>query len=223
MSIHPYHNLGDVQLLSVDGTILVADSWRLARSSSFFAGLFDLPPPISGQASSHKDLLSLLDPVEVDFSAEVIDLFLNLINVSKPSIPSSAFPQTLDLLELCDKYDVNENIQGLVRDRLLMQVEDRQWQLLIWSGKRNDILMAREALRRMPPHSFIANTTYESSRKGVLMPLWHALGKLPQSWQLEILRLAFIPINLNTRSGVKSYQFEVTGDWDSVSQKFTPK
>ncbi|WVQ62555.1 uncharacterized protein L199_000697 [Kwoniella botswanensis] len=223
MSIHPYHNLGDIQLLSVDGTILMADSWRLARSSTFFAGLFDLPPPTSTHTSYPKNLLSLVEPIEVEFFAEVIDLFLNLINVSKPSIPSSAFPQTLDLLELCDRYDVNENIQGLVRDRLLMQTEDRQWQLLIWSGKRNDIHMAREALRRMSPHSFIARTTYESSREGVFVPLWYALGKLPQSWQLEILRLAFIPINLNKRPGVKSYQFEVTGDWDSVSQKFTPK
>ncbi|KAK6905347.1 hypothetical protein I204_05297 [Kwoniella mangroviensis CBS 8886] len=223
MFIHPYHNLGHISLLSVDGTILMADSWRLARSSTFFAGLFDLPPPTPGQTSYPKDLLSLVEPIEMEFFAEVIDLFLNLINVSKPSIPSSAFPQTMDLLELCDKYDVNENIQGLVRDRLLMQIGDRQWQLLIWSGKRNDIHMAGEALPRMTPHSFIASTTYESPRKGLFVPLWYALGKLPQSWQLEIIRLAFIPINLDTRPGVKSYQFEVTGDWDSVSQKFTPK
>ncbi|WVW81929.1 hypothetical protein I302_103932 [Kwoniella bestiolae CBS 10118] len=163
MAIHPYHNQGDIQLRSLDMIILMADSWRLVRSSTFFASLFDLPPPSSNTSSYPKDLLGLIDPIDLDYHSDVIDLFLNLVNVSKPPIPSCAFRQTLDLLELCDKYDVDKNIESLVRDRLLMQIEDCQWQLLIWSGKRHDIPMAREALRRMSPQSFMAQNAYESS------------------------------------------------------------
>ncbi|WVR03506.1 hypothetical protein IAU60_000497 [Kwoniella sp. DSM 27419] len=170
--VHPFHREGDIGLATTDGLVLMASCARLARASTVFADMVEMARPAaiqeqdshsrpssSGPATGEARPLSeiqTLQVVDVGFSSKTTDHFLSLINVIKPSIPLIDFDGALDLLDLCDKYDVLPRLQGLIKDALMMRVKGRQWRLLVWAGRRDDVDMAREALCRMTTKRFMA-------------------------------------------------------------------
>ncbi|WVF66170.1 hypothetical protein IAT40_000910 [Kwoniella sp. CBS 6097] len=160
--------------------------------------------------------------VDLDYTALVLDYFLNLINVSKPSIPPSNFHNTLDLFDLCLTFDVRPLIRGVVSDRLMIQSHGRLWELFIWASKKNNILMAKEALRRMSNNTFLAygkaarprdafgryNAIEIGSEPGTGSGTGSGSGSVQRDWhpavgEVEILRLVLKPVRVPTENGTR--------------------
>ncbi|WVQ93796.1 hypothetical protein IAU59_000874 [Kwoniella sp. CBS 9459] len=257
--VHAYHRQGDIALRSTDGVVLMADSWRLANASPVFEGMFEIPVPPTplyaptnpprqppstisrprwntGPTShSHSAVLrqrSGHQTVDLDYTTLVLEYFLNLINVSRPSIPPCNFHNSLELLDLCFKFDVEPHIQSVVHDRLLTQCDGRQWELLIWASRRSNVNMAKEALKRMSKRAFMSygKLRYLDPDLGISSRVidrelpWHALNKLQPIWEVEILRLVLKPVERGNEDsqGTDFRSFGITHDWTLVAKEFNP-
>ncbi|OCF36152.1 hypothetical protein I316_02024 [Kwoniella heveanensis BCC8398] len=251
--VHPYHRQGDIALRSSEGTILRADSWRLASASTVFTDMFEIPLPLPSQSitdsltpssststTSTKDKSLHLDlrpkegspeirlhthpqTIDLDYPTIALDYFLNLINVSRPSIPPGEFHHTLHLLDLCLTFDIKSSIEELVTCRLLHQSHGRQWKLLIWASQKNYVSIAKEALKRMSKEIFLSygkSDDFGVSPSGPCPPSlqsrlsdtpvlvgrpislsgpcsqlpWHALSKLQPLWEIKLLRSVLRPV-----------------------------
>ncbi|OCF36153.1 hypothetical protein I316_02025 [Kwoniella heveanensis BCC8398] len=263
--VHLYHRHGDIAIRSDDGMILMDDSWGLADASTVFKDMFELPrptlphhptpasplrpilksPSATKTAKRPRSHLTSTDlqstqTIDVDYPSSVLDQFLNLVNVSRPAIPTTSdLSQSLALFDLCQKFDVKPAILGMVRDRLLIQTYDRQWKLLIWADKRNDSAMAKEALRRMTKVSFLCYEPASSTQsKGRVTPRiesarlqlqtkgrkgipWHALRRLQPACENELLRL-ILQIK-ESNADPDTFFYEVTRDWQKVAENFNPR
>ncbi|OCF45205.1 hypothetical protein I317_01008 [Kwoniella heveanensis CBS 569] len=99
-TIHEYHRQGDISIRSKDHVILWANSWRLADASIVFRDMFELPRPFkqygkrqrtSGDVCSDWSAADIGEnrPIHLDYDADVISTFLDLINVSSPFVPTT--------------------------------------------------------------------------------------------------------------------------------------
>ncbi|WVQ80346.1 hypothetical protein IAT38_002451 [Cryptococcus sp. DSM 104549] len=180
-SFHEYHNRGDIPFLASDGTILMAESWRLARVGGFFADMLELPPPRPKHPTSNPSAFTredipgaLCDPIPTDTAAPVLDLFLNYSNVSEPSliVKVLGWDETRALYLFCRRFQITDVIAGPVNTRLSALTAERPWDLLLWAGELEDVALARRALANMTGAVF--------TRQGhASLRFWGALGNLP--------------------------------------------
>ncbi|WVF66167.1 hypothetical protein IAT40_000907 [Kwoniella sp. CBS 6097] len=256
---HIYHRQGDISIRSKDNVILWADSWRLADASVVFKDLLDLPQVVNrnGKRQQIENLINQCSAhrpdrqaIPVDYNADVIGTFLDLINVSIPFLPINLtnFKQVQGLFEMCDKFDVKTEIQVKVKERLLACSKDHPWALLIMASDRNDIPLAKEALRLMTASQFFGHqvnepvlvsrafrisrvdrgnetsqiprpTNANASDNSPPVHLWTNMRQLRPDWQLCLLQLALIvPFPPRSFKG----PVEVSDDWKYIASKFQP-
>ncbi|WWC85924.1 uncharacterized protein L201_000794 [Kwoniella dendrophila CBS 6074] len=100
-----------------------------------------------------------------------------------------------------------------------------QWDLLIWSAERNDLLMARRALGLMTSEDFANPIVKNEIRQKVRIDFWAAMSKLPIEWQYDLLRNTLVASKScgidcgNRNKGVMT----VIEDWTSLAAAFDPK
>nr|XP_031863562.1 uncharacterized protein CI109_000814 [Kwoniella shandongensis]KAA5530634.1 hypothetical protein CI109_000814 [Kwoniella shandongensis] len=168
-------------------------------------------------------------PIQTDTPPSTLDTFLNLINVSSPSVsfPSLSYAETKDLLLLCERYSVKPYITLAVEQRLWdltsAGIRCTTWDVLIWAGQRNDIRMGKESLKRMNAQNFISprqeNGTYVGQEK-----FWKRFGELPDSWQLALVKSGILGEafpNVKVKGSTVACLL-VTTDWKKVADKFKP-
>ncbi|WWD09078.1 hypothetical protein V865_007198 [Kwoniella europaea PYCC6329] len=197
---HPYHSDGNVILRATNGTLFGADSWRLAKASTVFKDMFDIPQPISFGYPIASRWVNQEQPIDMEVTSFILETFLNLINVSIPSLPNGlSFAQMTALSGLCDKFIVTKNIVDQVSPGLVLAGANDPWDLLVWASKKNYLFMGRKALSYMGPEGFTKVHTIppvSSGRSGdgstlKYKPFWDRFHLLSPSWQIALLTTAF--------------------------------
>ncbi|WVQ93794.1 hypothetical protein IAU59_000872 [Kwoniella sp. CBS 9459] len=166
---HKYHRQGDISIRSQDNVILWADSWRLADASTVFRDMFEIPEAVNEngkreRAAEPVNPLATSGPgrnaISLDYTADTISAFLDLTNVSTPGIPMTmrTFNQAKDLYEMCDQYDVTKKIMKRVKEQLMARSAEDPWALLIFASKRDNVDLAREALKTMSRTHFFGGS-----------------------------------------------------------------
>ncbi|WVQ62539.1 uncharacterized protein L199_000681 [Kwoniella botswanensis] len=224
--IHWFHRFGDLQLRSTDKIIFTVFSERLRAVSSVFKDMMDIGQQKSSTTGTKRKSPPDADVIDVGFESKTLEIFLDMINVPKPSPLTTDFVCSLRLHEFCDKFDITGNIKDMVKTRLLQCTsESYAWDLLIWSAERNDTDMARKALARMTGRAFISPQFLDNkSNARISIDFWAAISKLPAIWQHDLLRLALQ--SDKPSEGRYSYlagpHLAVTTDWSSLATRFKP-
>ncbi|WRT63721.1 uncharacterized protein IL334_000644 [Kwoniella shivajii] len=243
--IHAFHRYGDLRLRSDEGTIFRVDSQRLADISPVFDNMLELPQPSCPTGNKRIGLSSV--PIDLAFSSNVLEIFFELLYSMKATLPSLPFSDALSLYEFCEMFDIAPRLKGLSRKAIISAaIEGGQWALLIWSADRNDLVMAREALRKMTNDDFLRPQIARLPGKWNKVTFWSAVEKLPLSWQTHLLRLTLHPPSLKnisvppksvgytlkckreempmnpTSTHHDAASFKMTQDWASVASLFMP-
>ncbi|KZV97582.1 hypothetical protein EXIGLDRAFT_730261 [Exidia glandulosa HHB12029] len=106
-AVHPdFATPEDLTLISSDGVHFNIASTHLARTSSFFRGMFDLPPPPGTKPGAHS--LTLLE------DSATLDVLLKLV-LGLPAPPErlSSWQQVNPILRAAEKYDIQGALQFL--------------------------------------------------------------------------------------------------------------
>ncbi|WWC58263.1 uncharacterized protein I303_100801 [Kwoniella dejecticola CBS 10117] len=226
---HWYHRHGDIEIRSLGGTILRADSWRLAAASKVFADMMEVTSENTAEVTTptKRKSINMIEPIEIDQSSKIISYLLDLVNQANPTTPPSGYDETTALYDLCDKFVVVDRIRSRVSLRIEQVGSHRQWNLLVFAGARNDVPLARTALSMMNEQTFSAETSDEPQGAVLYnMNFRQRMAILPESWQLELYRKAFeTPSSLNDHSSYSyssSYGMKVRPDWKALAIAFQP-
>ncbi|WWC58272.1 uncharacterized protein I303_100810 [Kwoniella dejecticola CBS 10117] len=224
--IHAFHRYGDLQLRSTDKVIFKVILERMADISAVFRNMMEVVDPMLITFGMKRKAAPEADVIDTDLSSAELEIFLDLVNVPNPVMPSVAFPRALRLHEFCDKFEVYDKIKGIVKTELLSNgAQGYQWALLIWAAKRDDLVMARDVLSIMTPAAFLAPNFPKPTQTPIRCTFWSAMSELPLSWQLELCRLSLTaPLDSQLDAwvgGPKS--MKVTLDWVGLSTRFRPQ
>ncbi|WVQ80265.1 hypothetical protein IAT38_002370 [Cryptococcus sp. DSM 104549] len=202
--VHAFHRHGDIILLANDRVMFYADSWKLAQASEFFSGMFSTaqpdhiappapaPAPKRGRnaasaASASSNISQKGDksevtgaPIDLDVPSNILDLFLNLANVSVPFIPDTDYDTALQLISFCEKFLVRQDIVDQVLVALTEQGKKCQWKLLINAAERGSRTIAAEALGMMKGETFLLGSAPDYDFR-------KSMSQLPPAWQADIM------------------------------------
>ncbi|WWC58258.1 uncharacterized protein I303_100796 [Kwoniella dejecticola CBS 10117] len=206
-----------ISIVSEDGVEFKADSDRLRKASTLFANMLNEPQ------------LHDSSPLPIPFPAEVIQTFLDLINVSSPS----SLLKTLidvdivqDLFRFTD-YAGCDDLHFEVRRRLLKLSKNHPRKNALWllqfGSDVNDVGLAKIALKRLAKQSsfsFASENLFDGFR--------NLVERLQPSFQAEILSLVL------TKTAGDAREFAVRGlidwdtrnnehDWEWVGRSFNPE
>ncbi|WWC66684.1 uncharacterized protein I206_100588 [Kwoniella pini CBS 10737] len=224
--IHWYHRHGDIEIRASGGTILRADSWRLAAASNVFADMLEVTSPVAedfAEATHKRKAEDPIAPIDLDHSAAIISHFLDLVNQAHPTVPPSNYDETIALYILCDQFDAVKRIKSQVDLRIQQVGCVRQWNLLVFASTRDDLNLAKKAISFMDDHTFSVNRHFDEPQGAALCGLKFSerMAILPESWQLELYRKAFGPPPQN-RYNSATYNLEMKTDWAKVALDFNP-
>ncbi|WWD09072.1 hypothetical protein V865_007192 [Kwoniella europaea PYCC6329] len=216
-NVHPFHRYGDIQLISKDNMILMADSRRLSDVSWHMG--YEVGKALSNGMQ-----------IEMDgWSSETISLFLDLINVSKPSEPTAELPVLFELATFCQDNELdNEEINELLRESMVKaaRIDNRQWSLLLFT---NEVIraplewqLAKSALRIMTKETFLHPIIFDTKKKEfVRLGFWRAFDELPKRWQRQLIRSTFL-VPDEQADGTMMNDVRMTTDWEKVADQFDP-
>ncbi|OCF59505.1 hypothetical protein L486_02172 [Kwoniella mangroviensis CBS 10435] len=216
-SVHPFHRYGDIQLISKDGIILMADSRRLSNLSS------RMRVEVSRALKKEK---------EVDmrrWSSQTTSLFLDVIDVSKPKEPIVDLPELFELTSIYAQYvsPVDDDFLESLAERMLdlAQTDNLQWSLLLFADEvlpeDQGVRLAKLTLLAMTKEAFLHPVLYDFDKKEFEKVIfWEAVGRLHYPWKGQLLRLTLIvPYD---RTG-DSNEIKVTTNWEQVANEFDPE
>ncbi|WVQ93795.1 hypothetical protein IAU59_000873 [Kwoniella sp. CBS 9459] len=189
---------------------------------------------------SHPHQATKIPAIDLDYESTVISVFLDLISVSVLFIPQSDFTVTRELYRLCDQYDVDKRIRGKVMAQLDMFGKMNPWALLVFAGQIDDVILARLALRHMDVYKFLG--VHFPTAEGQVRAknkqdwdrlsdfnhfrasgeLWAEMGRLPPSWQVELLRSTLAVSGTVEEGGKPGLQLAPYLNWANVSAYFFP-
>ncbi|WVW81953.1 hypothetical protein I302_103956 [Kwoniella bestiolae CBS 10118] len=229
---HAYHSHGDITLRSEDGKLFGADSWRLAKSSTVFHDMLEIAGPGTSSSSKKSGKRVPDPPIDMEVSSFVLELFLNLINVSIPLIPAFLpFRQIRELAELCEKFNINSSVQDHISQALQLAGVLEPWDLLLYACTKQRVELARRALEFMGPHGFIkvypdvCGPEEPPSLRSI--PFWSRFCLLSPSWQQELLLKVFqepeYAVPEDPASAFDGFAKMVFKPWDQVVKDFNPR
>ncbi|WWD09074.1 hypothetical protein V865_007194 [Kwoniella europaea PYCC6329] len=114
--IHWFHRFGDLQLRFTDKIIFKVFSERLGAVNSVFKDMMDIGQQKSSTTGTKRKSPPDADVIDVECKSKILEIFLDMINVPKPSPLTSDFVCSLRLQEFCDKFDITGNIKDMVTD-----------------------------------------------------------------------------------------------------------
>ncbi|WWD22439.1 hypothetical protein CI109_106930 [Kwoniella shandongensis] len=243
LQVHHFHDRGDICLQATDGTLFYADSWRLSQASETFAHMLEIPQPAGTKHPRSRDEL---DPIPIDSRSDVLDLFLNVVSVSSPNIDHVPFMLCKKISLFCDKFEVQDRIASLFVKRVLKLAKQhhQEWDVLIWAGERNDVDMARRALKMMTDRVFIGNHHADQGQnEPENLPFWANFNQLPITWRTALFKVVLDKpcLNVSAKKTNKSSAchadqriaineddacfaaLSITKDWSQVASKFDPE
>ncbi|WWC66686.1 uncharacterized protein I206_100590 [Kwoniella pini CBS 10737] len=218
---HPVHNdpKDDIIIISNDCIRFRASRFHLTRTSQFFDGLLGITQQ-KGQNLNGND-----DPIRLDHSGSTISLFLDLASVSEPYVPTTTISEAAALLKLVD-FAICDGLIDKARASLMEASKDEPFELLVVASDRNDVEMAKYALRKIDSTAyrcqFLSSGVTLSDQAHISIKTY--LRRLSPSFHLALLEASSVA------GEVRSHRYEslrpgrfLSEDWsDSVAKKFNP-
>ncbi|WWD22444.1 hypothetical protein CI109_106935 [Kwoniella shandongensis] len=142
-------------LCASDGTVFMTDSWRLVQGSTGFANMFEMAQPLFADKKRSRNELSV--PIVLDAPADLVNIFVNMFNVSLPDAPAFTLQKVIALWELCEKFECSRRLIDAVRNQMKELIPGREWTVLIYAGKRKEVWLGAEVLKNMNADRFIGD------------------------------------------------------------------
>nr|XP_018266827.1 uncharacterized protein I303_00805 [Kwoniella dejecticola CBS 10117]OBR88985.1 hypothetical protein I303_00805 [Kwoniella dejecticola CBS 10117] len=133
-----------------------------AFASELFDDLLEIVHPAGGSLTQNHE------PIHLDFPGSVITLFLDHISTSNSSIPIMTVTEIASLLIFAE-FAICDSLIDKARARLIGATKECPFELLVLASDRDDIELAKDALRVMMsihyhhefnisgPHEFVYN------------------------------------------------------------------
>ncbi|WWC85916.1 uncharacterized protein L201_000786 [Kwoniella dendrophila CBS 6074] len=167
----------------------------LIRSSQAFATAFSFEPyqgereeKVDSCTSTNTDDASHFTKeqiIDIEGNDLVVEWFIILINSTKSICPFTNLEETYQLIQLCNKYEVDENIIKVLEDRMEILTDKSPWRWLIMASKLNDREMGNLALQKMGQSGFLNGDQEDKDS------FWNRIEKLDPSWTIPILSMNF--------------------------------
>ncbi|OCF45193.1 hypothetical protein I317_00996 [Kwoniella heveanensis CBS 569] len=140
-----------------------------------------------------------MPPIDLDASEELLVSFLDLISVAIPVAPHSGLEETYDLLNLCEKYLCCQRVIKPVQTEMETKISSSPWEVLTFASNRDDVMLAREALRHMDMDDFCDTKFLECLdpddedriSRHPDSTFWGRIRSLQPTWQAELLYITF--------------------------------
>ncbi|WWD09064.1 hypothetical protein V865_007184 [Kwoniella europaea PYCC6329] len=155
---HPVHNdpNDDIVIISNDYVKFRASRFHLARTSQFFEGLLGTARP-KGENFTDDD-----EPIHLDYPSSTLSLFLDLTSVCDPYIPAVSIDRARSLLKFIE-FAICDGLVDKARLTLMEAAKDQPFELLVIASERDDVEMAKHALRQISTGQFRAQFVNTSS------------------------------------------------------------
>ncbi|WWC85942.1 uncharacterized protein L201_000812 [Kwoniella dendrophila CBS 6074] len=125
-------------------------------------------------------------PIKLNASSVVIEIFLNLVNVSIPTLTKIELVQGIKLLDLMNELDCSTKLIGLVTSEITKQIDkEGPWNVLVYASKIDNIKLAKEALINMGDINFLQvnKTKSEDEDKKIdTLRFWDRMKLLSDHW-----------------------------------------
>ncbi|ODN79160.1 hypothetical protein L198_07910 [Cryptococcus wingfieldii CBS 7118] len=196
-----YYYKGNVHFITSDNVLFPFDLDRLAKVSSVFRDLRNIPQPsgkeigapISGQTileklnelslNEREDISRHTDAVIIfpECNAKALQPWLNLVS------DGGAYGSGLriscedckELYTLMDKYGCDDSLYEVLRSQLSFMGNDRPWDLFIMASHGNDRVLGSRVLQSMSNDTFFAGGFVSR------------LERLSDSWAMAVYRAVF--------------------------------
>lgn len=165
-----------------------SSSHALLSISTVFRGMFDIASPSPSASQPHAPN-TIVEPIVVDVSAEILAHFLDLLSIPEIVTVSETeldIGQVCQLAKFADKYDA-EGVRSLMDEGL-----DRinAWKLLQYASEINDVELARRAIRRLP----LVRKYTKTDDTFKIPEFWTEMAKLQICWQVALSRQFFASV-----------------------------
>ncbi|WVW81944.1 hypothetical protein I302_103947 [Kwoniella bestiolae CBS 10118] len=203
----------EVVIRSSDNIHFRASRHKLMRVSTFFKDILDIRP------------VDHSEPIPLEFTSEVIIIFLDAISTSTVQIPYLEVKTAKSLLNLCN-FLMSDSIQSSVTDKVIEIYLSVPFELLEIASSVNDVTLAQKALSAFDTNIVRFRLIPDSSDnfKSVGMDqLLDYLKRLRPSFQLSILHELLKPGQLfPNHKSIDRLVFVMEIDWKSLSDSFDP-
>ncbi|WWC66705.1 uncharacterized protein I206_100609 [Kwoniella pini CBS 10737] len=207
-----------VALVSNDGSTLWVNSDSLIKSSTFFADMFNICKLNTSSVESEAQISIISrsnESILIDTNKKVLELFVDFVSVSQPSLSRfNNLEDTVTLYKLCQFYDFNPDLIGMIKTQLKRFSLTQSWKLLEIASKINDEELIEMALKELKWGEFILGI------KGDNREFWERLESLSPIWRIHLLK-----ITLGDPKGNMNLPLSlpITADFPSQQSKYWQK
>ncbi|WWD22433.1 hypothetical protein CI109_106924 [Kwoniella shandongensis] len=211
---HPVHRdpQHDFIIKSNENVYFRASRFHLARVSTFFADMFN-----TGTKNRLDDVFTL------DYPTRVIDLFLDLVYASTPSVPKiDDVTIAYSLVDITESTLCSSEIRDVVQIGLLEAARKHPQAALTLASHRKDLLTAKTALSSFSKSFALGKSGNECKEK--MDDLYKLLDELDPTYAYELLRHLLVPGQLRPEIGNDPYQcvFFIRSNWTKTAEAFDP-
>ncbi|OXC71173.1 hypothetical protein J008_01891 [Cryptococcus neoformans] len=184
---HPFHNKGDITLISSDGVLFKADVWCLAHASAVFHDMLEMSNPSMADTSTPESIPVPVkpphpsEPIDIPFPSRTLQLFLDLSRVSDDVMLAITMEEAGDLLSFSHLYDLREFVLKKLKDRAMDLGRRRPWDLLVLASRLDLDDLGVSALEAMNEDTFVRG------QKGSTSNFWESIALLQNGWQSRII------------------------------------
>lgn len=169
-----------------------------------------------------EDMFEVLSPdtddkekvIPVTYEASVVKAFLDLINLSKPVLLTNDFWVITKLRDMVRCHECEDYIDEFVEASWEQAFKNTPWEGLIYASDKNDVQLARGAMRNYQRYSIEQFATLKGAGSSSTAGFWSWMDRLRPEWQSHLIRLVIRR---------ESYgNFTVQDDWSKLADKFNP-
>ncbi|KAK6905367.1 hypothetical protein I203_106194 [Kwoniella mangroviensis CBS 8507] len=205
VEIHPFHRAENgplVNLVSVDGSSFSVNHETLAKSSSVFKDMLELPSPQQDRTESLHPTQSV--PIE-EVDRWDLEHFVNILKVSQPHTPNTNLRETMTLFLLCKKYDITAAKTSKIREYLLTLGKKQPWEFLQVASHANEQELCEIALGYLTWNQFLLGD------QGDKTSFWGRIESLSPEWRTYVLE--------NTLGDPKDHSLSFDSDLPGFDRK----
>ncbi|WWC66685.1 uncharacterized protein I206_100589 [Kwoniella pini CBS 10737] len=208
ISSHPVYNDPNdkIVIISNDYIKFRASKFHLMRTSQFFDGLLST---VESEEPTKEE------PIHLDFPSSTISLFLDLSTCSNPSIPTINSEEAKTLLDFLE-YAICDDLIDIGRSSLRNSLENQPFELLVTASRRNDLEMAKHALRKID--NKVYNEYFKSAFTEVEVKQY--LRRLTRPYHLALVDAAMTTIEGSF--GFQLPHLTFIDDWSTFADSFHP-
>ncbi|ODN79161.1 hypothetical protein L198_07911 [Cryptococcus wingfieldii CBS 7118] len=206
-----YYSVGNVHFITSDNVLFPFDLDRLAKVSSVFRDLRNIPQPsgkeigapISGQTileklnelslNEREDISRHTDAVIIfpECNAKALQPWLNLVSLSGAhGLNLNISCEECEMLyTLMDKYGCDESLYECLRCQIKFMTGEKEWEMFIMASHGNDRVLGSRVLQSMSNNAFFAGgfaSRLERLSDSWALAVYHAVFNKDINWELTV-------------------------------------